>query len=312
MNRLTIFLLAGVTAMLSGVAGRNSFNSAVPTSPAFEKPAAAPPPPPSVSSAPSDAHSVASAGANAKPLPRKTAATKISSRAASAPRDASGETPDDYVYVKPASVEVRSVAARHAETRTAAAATSVRLIASPARNAASAPTPNYERAVAEAETLAGDDLIRAARRLELITSQDPARPQAYEKLAAIRLQLGDYYQAYEMYASAVRNGGKASFAVMHDHTRGSFDAKPSDSCAGNLSILPDKLTFESGEHTFAVGWAELLEAASNRFFGSGIGGFHVKVGPGKKSRNFNLAPQSKDKRETNLILDLLIENAEGK
>lgn len=312
MNRLTIFLLAGVAVLLSGVASRRSFDLAAPVSPSFEKPAAAPTQPPAVMPAPAGARLLPPAAANARPVQQKTANTKISKPVKPAHRVASGETPDDYVYVKPGSDGLRSAAVRRAEPRTAAATASVRLIGSPARNAAFAPTPNYARAVAEAETLAGDDLTRAARRLELITAQDPARPEAYEKLAAIRLQLGDYYQAYEMYASAVRNGGKASFAVTHDHTRGSFDSKPSDTCAGKLSILPDKLTFESGEHTFAVSWAELLEAASNRFFGSGIGGFHVKVGASKKSRNFNLAPQSKDKRETNIILDLLIENAEGK
>ena len=35
-------------------------------------------------------------------------------------------------------------------------------------------------------------------------------------LAAIRLRQGDYYQAYEMFDRAVRNGGKATFAILHD------------------------------------------------------------------------------------------------
>jgi len=187
---------------------------------------------------------------------------------------------------------------------------SVKPVVSPSRKPSTA-TPTYERAVAEATTIGTDDLNRAARRLEFITAEDPARPEAYEKLAAIRLQQGDFYQAYEMYASAVRKGGKASFSVLHDHTRGGFNSGPNDTCAGELSVLPDKLMFEGADgHGFAVGWAELLEAGSNRFAGAGIGGFHVKLGANKNSRNFNLAPRSRDKREANIILDLLIARAE--
>ena len=135
--------------------------------------------------------------------------------------------------------------------------------------------------------------------------------EAYETLAAIYLRQGDFYQAYEMFDSAIRNGGKATFSMMHDHTRGNFDAGEGATCVGELTLQPAELTFESADgHRFATSWAELREAGSNRFFGSSIGGFHVKVTADGKSRNFNLAPRSRDKREANIILDLLIENAQ--
>ena len=73
----------------------------------------------------------------------------------------------------------------------------------------------------------------------------------------------------------------------------------------------EELTFVGADgHRFAASWEELREAGSNRFFGSGIGGFHVRVTADGTSRNFNLAPRSRDKREGNIILDLLIENAQ--
>lgn len=313
MNRLTIFLLAGVTVLLSGVAGRRSFESAAARAQSSADLRATGASAPAASPTAAAAPLVASTAPEATVMHQKAAHTaKISPAAASTRHIVSGETPDDYVYVKPASANGRRAGAPRDESRAVPATTSVKLVFSPARTATSAAAHNYERSVAEAEALAADDLTRAARRLEFIAFQTPARPEAFEKLAAIRLQLSDFYQAYEMYASAIRNGGKASFAVMHDHARGSFDSKQNDTCAGNLSIQPDKLTFEGTEHRFAVSWAELLEAGSNRLFGSRIGGFHVKVGDARKSRNFNLAPRSKDKREANIILDLLIENAEGK
>ena len=287
MNRLTIFLLAGVTVLLSGVAERRWFDAAV-----------APASVPAAITLPEPAPLVAPATSNDKVVQRKAA--DKSRLTSPAPADKG---------------EVRRAATARVEPRAVTTTTtSIKSVVTP-RKATSAAAPaarNYERDVAEAETLGAGDPNRAARRLEVIAWQEPARPEAYEKLAAIRLQLGDYYQAYEMYASAVRNGGKASFAVLHDHARGNFDSKAHDTCAGTLSILPDRLTFDSAEHNFAVSWAELLEAGSNRLLGSGIGGFHVKVGAEKGSRNFNLAPRSRDKREANIILDLLIDNAESR
>jgi hypothetical protein len=311
MNRLTIFLLAAVTVLLSGVAGRRSFNDAVATSQSVANPQAVRAGAPAKIPTPVAAHLTAPTDAGAVSKQAVTAA-KIRPTPASAKPFINGETPDDYVFVKPAQPETRRASALRVAPRAAPPTTSVKPVVSPARRPTAASVPHYERVIADAETLSVADPNRAARRLELITADHPARPEAYEKLAAIRLQLGDFYQAYEMYASAIRKGGKASFSVMHDHTRGSFDSESDDACAGTLSILPDKLTFEGTGHGFAVAWAELLEAGSNRFVGSRIGGFHVKVGADKQSRNFNLAPRSKDKREANIILDLLIDNAEGK
>jgi len=165
--------------------------------------------------------------------------------------------------------------------------------------------------VADAASIGADEPNRAIFRLEHIAAAEPGRPEAYETLAAIHLRQGDFYQAYEMFDSAIRNGGKATFSMMHDHTRGNFDAGANATCVGELTIQAAELTFEGADgHRFATSWAELREAGSNRFFGSSIGGFHVKVTADGKSRNFNLAPRSRDKREANIILDLLIENAQ--
>jgi len=223
------------------------------------------------------------------------------------------------VSIKTASREVR----RAEEPRRVALAESPATLTPPrvkAVVAASTPSrrftpsvamPDYERRVADAASIGADEPNRAIFRLEHIAAAEPGRPEAYETLAAIYLRQGDFYQAYEMFDSAIRNGGKATFSMMHDHTRGNFDAGAGATCVGELTMQPAELTFEGADgHRFATSWAELREAGSNRFFGSSIGGFHVKVTADGKSRNFNLAPRSRDKREANIILDLLIENAQ--
>jgi hypothetical protein len=172
-------------------------------------------------------------------------------------------------------------------------------------------TAEYARRVADAASVSAEEPNRATFRLEAIAAAEPHRPEAFETLAALHLRQGDFYQAYEMFDSAIRKGGKATFSIMHDHSRGNFDKGPKDTCVGELTILPSEVTFESADgHRFASTWTELREVGSYRFFGSGIGGFHVRVAADGKSQNFNLAPRSRDKREANIILDLLIENAQ--
>ena len=76
---------------------------------------------------------------------------------------------------------------------------------------------------------------------------------------------------------------------------------------GELTIHADEVRFESTANgdRFSATWSEVRDAGSNRFFGSGRGAFHVSINAGGKYKNFNLAPESKDKAEGKLILELL-------
>jgi hypothetical protein len=168
--------------------------------------------------------------------------------------------------------------------------------------------PTYEQGVAEAVTLAGEDSDRALHTLQQLTANEPGRPEAYEAMAAIRLRQRDYRPAGELFGSALRNGGKATFTLIHDHTRGNFDKKdPKSTCVGELTIDANEVRFEApgDRDRFAAGWTDVRDAGSNKFFGSGIGGFHVSITTDGQYRNFNLAPESRDKAEAKLILDLL-------
>jgi hypothetical protein len=168
--------------------------------------------------------------------------------------------------------------------------------------------PSYEGRVADAIILAGEDSDRALLSLQQLTAGEPGRPEAYEAMAGIRLRQRDYRQARELIGSALRNGGKATFTLIHDHSRGNFEkADPKATCVGELTILANAVRFEGpGERDrFAASWTEVRNTGANKFFGSGIGGFHVTITSDGKYQNFNLAPESRDKAEGKLILELL-------
>jgi len=167
---------------------------------------------------------------------------------------------------------------------------------------------NYEQRVNTATAVAAEDSDRALAELHSLAASEPNRPEAYEAMAGINLRKKDYAQARERLESALAKGGKATFTAIHDHSRGNFDSDdPKATCVGELTILADEVRFEprDGDDRFSANWANVRDAGSNKFFGSGRGGFHVTVNDGGKYKNFNLAPGSKDKAEGKLILDLL-------
>jgi hypothetical protein len=291
------FLLAALMLVGAAFVGRQSFEHAIDRSPLptnVPTPSASAPP-----AAPADKMKDVAVALPAKKTARpQNAATAVSIKTASREvrraeqprRVALGESPATLTPPR-----VKAVVAASAAPRLTL----------------SVATPDYQRRVADAASIGAEEPNRAVFRLERLAASEPGRPEAYETLAAIHLRQGDFYQAYEMFDSAIRYGGKATFSMMHDHSRGNFDADANATCVGELTIRPEELTFEGADgHRFTTSWAELREAGSNRFFGSSIGGFHVKVTADGKSRNFNLAPRSRDKREANIILDLLIENAQ--
>lgn len=302
------FLLAAAMLVTAAFVGHQSFLDAIARRPVpANMPATSPAAPPAARMEKKKDATVAQ--------PSRTARAKNAKNATNAKNANSAK---NAVSITKAPREVRRAEAPRPAALAASPATftpprakAVVASASPRRITPSVATPDYESRVADAASIGAAEPSRAVYRLEHVVAAEPGRPEAYETLAAIHLRLGDFYQAYEMFDAAIRKGGKATFSMIHAHTRGNFDEGANATCVGELTIQPDELTFESADgHRFATSWAELREAGSNRFFGSSIGGFHVKVSSDGKSRNFNLAPRSRDKREANIILDLLIENAQ--
>jgi hypothetical protein len=214
----------------------------------------------------------------------------------------------------PASVAARKPASGRVTRRVPPAAVTVErkdpvVPSAPDVDTMPAPRPTYEQRVADAASLAAEDSDRALLALQLLTADQPSRPEAYAAQAAIRLRQRDYRQAGELLETALLYGGKATFSLIHDHDRGNFDAK--NPCIGELSIDAGEVKFEApGEKDrFTASWTDVRDVGANKFFGSGVGGFHVVVTDQGKRRNFNLAPASRDKAEAKLILDLLSANA---
>jgi hypothetical protein len=172
-----------------------------------------------------------------------------------------------------------------------------------------APTPETPPRVVRRDRPAETTVERRENALPPSASKTNKSPaEVYEAMARVSLQKRDYAQAREQMETALANGGKATFMLIHDHNRGNFDAGDTKAtCLGELRILADGVRFEAINDVdgFSANWADVREAGSNKFFGSGLGGFHVTITAGGKHKNFNLAPESKEKAEAKLILDLL-------
>lgn len=242
-----------------------------------------------------------SSAATGKDIP----GTAIDAPLAEAPAAVEAVPPASGAPVPPASARQRS--APRTSSKPAALKTVVAEAAPPARAAEDdVPTAAYEQRVADAARLADEDEAFAA--LRQLSASEPGRPEAFEAMAGISLRNHQYDQARDALRQALAHGGKATFALLHDHIRGNFEKdNPAATCVGDLTIAGSEVRFSSRESDdgFVATWADVRSTGSNKFFGSGIGGFHVTLTQNGKYKNFNLAPRSRDKAEGKLILDLL-------
>jgi hypothetical protein len=141
---------------------------------------------------------------------------------------------------------------------------------------------------------------------------DPSRSEAHDMLGYIDLyENGSLSQAESHMKAAIKNGGKATFLVRHDHANMSFN----DSCTGYLTISRASVSFTSNRgDSFKVRPNEIKEAKTNRGLPFGLNAspqyrgaperytFHIKT----NYKNYNMAGTSRfRKEEANLIVDLI-------
>ena len=103
--------------------------------------------------------------------------------------------------------------------------------------------------------------------------------------------------------AAIERGGAAAFHVYHDHD-GSFN----NYCEGSFFITKTGVSFKAndGRDTFEAADSNIKEAKVNGFVGSEYGAFHVKPVQKINGRdNFNFAPNTRDKAESQLIIRLI-------
>jgi hypothetical protein len=177
-----------------------------------------------------------------------------------------------------------------------------------------AKAPDYDELTDQA-TSAYDakDAARATQLLRQAIQLDAAQPRAYQLLGFTRLYLQDDIEDAERHMrKAIDLGGSASFRVFHDHANGSFK----ETCAGTLFVTKTNVTFKAddGRDTFEADDANIREIKVNNLAGGtfgmllggkDLGAFHIKVKRDKDTKNYNFAPLTKKKNESELIISLV-------
>ena len=162
----------------------------------------------------------------------------------------------------------------------------------------------------------------AVQLLQQAIQLDPSQPRAYQLLGFTQLYLQDDIASAERnMREAISRGGSASFRVFHDHADGSFN----QTCAGTLFVTQSNVTFkaDNGQDTFEALDSQIKEIKVNKLVGRGplggllggkgdigklfggkgdLGAFHIKV-----SKNYNFAPLTQKKKESELIIKLVKE-----
>jgi hypothetical protein len=174
--------------------------------------------------------------------------------------------------------------------------------------------PDYDELTDQA-TAAYDarDAARATQLLTRAVALDASQPRAYQLLGFTQLYLqNDIAAAEQNMRRAIELGGSASFRVFHDHSNGSFR----ETCAGTLFVTKTNVTFKAddGRDTFEAEDTGVREIKTNSLaggaFGALLGGrdlgaFHIKVKRDKDTKNYNFAPLTKKKNESELIISLV-------
>ncbi|HEX8338131.1 MAG TPA: hypothetical protein VF621_15545, partial [Pyrinomonadaceae bacterium] len=174
--------------------------------------------------------------------------------------------------------------------------------------------PDYDDLTDQAT--AAYDARNAGLATELLTraiAMDAAQPRAYQLLGFTQLYLQDNIgEAERNMRKAIELGGSASFRVFHDHANGSFK----ETCAGTLFVTKTNVTFKAddGRDTFEAEDANVREIKTNNLaggaFGALLGGkdlgaFHIKVKRDRDTKNYNFAPLTKKRNESELIISLV-------
>jgi hypothetical protein len=157
------------------------------------------------------------------------------------------------------------------------------------------------------------DAARASQLLQQAVQLDPSQPRAYQLLGFTQLYLqNDIAAAESNMRKAIELGGSASFRVFHDHANGTFNS----TCSGTLFVTKSNVTFKAddGADTFETDDGGINEIKTNKLaggaFGALMGGkdrgaFHLKVRRASDTKNYNFAPLTEKRAESELIIKLV-------
>ena len=174
----------------------------------------------------------------------------------------------------------------------------------PATNTAPG-APDYDDLIDRANSaVSSQDFNGAIRYAQQAQQLDPQQPTAYSIIGTLALYYSQNVSTAEQaMRAAVERGGAAAFHVYHDHS-GNF----SSYCEGSFFVTKTGVSFKAndGRDTFDAEDSNIKEAKVNAFVGSEYGAFHIKPVQKINGRdNFNFAPNTRSKAESQLIIRLI-------
>ena len=172
-------------------------------------------------------------------------------------------------------------------------------------NTAAAGAPDYDSLMDQANSAyVSQDFNNAVRYAQQAAQLDAQRPEAWSLVGTMALYVAQNAQTAEQaMRAAIERGGAAAFHVYHDHN-GSFG----EYCEGSFFITKTGVSFKAndGRDTFDADDSNIKEAKVNGFVGSQFGAFHIKPVQRINGRdNFNFAPNTRSKAESQLIIRLI-------
>ena len=224
-------------------------------------------------------------------------------------------TPDAEAELRAAGARPEVIAAARANYRSAPAVASSGTRRAPAGTSRPARGgPDYDELTDQATTAYdARDVSRTTQLLRQAIQLNTQHPRAYQLLGFTQLYLqNNLSEAEQSMRKAIELGGSASFRVFHDHANGSFK----QTCAGTLFVNKANVTFKAddGRDTFEAEDVNVREIKVNSLAGGAfgvllggkdLGAFHIKVKRDKDTKNYNFAPLTKKKNESELIITLV-------
>ncbi|HWS88772.1 MAG TPA: hypothetical protein VN282_17490 [Pyrinomonadaceae bacterium] len=174
----------------------------------------------------------------------------------------------------------------------------------PATNTAPG-APDYDDLIDRANSaVSSQDFSGAIRYAQQAAQLDPQQPTAYSLIGTLALYYSQNVSTAEQaMRAAIERGGAAAFHVYHDHD-GNFNSY----CEGSFFVTKTGVSFKAndGRDTFDAEDSNIKEAKTNSWVGAQIGAFHVKPVQKINGRdNFNFAPNTRSKAESQLIIRLI-------
>ena len=175
----------------------------------------------------------------------------------------------------------------------------------PATDASASGAPDYDDLIDRATSaVSSQDFPGAIRYAQQAAQLDPQQPTAFSILGTVALYYSQNVSTAEQaMRAAIERGGAAAFHVYHDH-----DGNFGNYCEGSFFVTKTGVSFKAndGRDTFDAEDSNIKEAKTNAWVGAQFGAFHIKPVQKINGRdNFNFAPNTRSKAESQLIIRLI-------